>query len=274
MVMCVRKPNKDIVTSVEQLNPLADKYRILGVPFIRGVVSMLESMYLGMKAILFSGNTALAEETKTESEAKGQTFSTAQLAIIGLGAVGIVAVFFLVPYFLASWLKLSGVVFNITEALIRLAMFVGYLSFIASWGEFARVLRYHGAEHKAINAYEAGVPLDVEHVKKHSRLHPRCGTSFLFIVLIISIVLFSIMPNFGYLVNLSYRILLIPVIAGLSYELLRLSGKYRYNIVSRVLTAPGMGFQLLTTKEPSDDMLEVSIKAVQEVTKLITPVTP
>jgi len=271
MVMCVRKPNKDIVTSVEQLNPLADKYKILGVPFIRGIVSMLESMYLGMKAILFSGNTALAEETKTEGDAKGQTFSTAQLAIVGLGAVGIVAVFFLVPYLLASWLKLSGVVFNITEALIRLAMFVGYLGFIASWGEFARVLRYHGAEHKAINAYEAGVPLDVEHVKKHSRLHPRCGTSFLFIVLIISIVLFSIMPNLGYLVNLSYRILLIPVIAGISYELLRLSGKYRYNIVSRVLTAPGMGFQLLTTKEPSDDMLEVSIKAVQEVMKLITP---
>ena len=269
MVMCVRKPNKDIVTNVEQLNPLADKYKILGVPFIRGVVSMLESMYLGMKATLFSGNTALEEETKTEGDNKGQTFGTAQLAVIGVGAVGIVAVFFLVPYFLASWLKLSGVFFNIAEALIRLAMFVGYLAFIASWGEFARVLKYHGAEHKAINAYEAGVPMDVEHVKKHSRLHPRCGTSFLFIVLIISIVLFSIMPNLGYLVNLSYRILLIPVIAGISYELLRLSGKYRYNIVSKVLTAPGMGFQLLTTKEPSDDMLEVSIKAVQEVTRLI-----
>jgi len=271
MVMCVRKPNNDIVTSVEKLNPLADKYKVLGVPFIRGIVSMLESMYLGMKAILFSGNTALEEETKTEGEEKGQTFSNAQLAIIGVGALGIVAIFFLVPYALASWLKFSGVFFNIAEALIRLAMFIGYLGFIASWGEFARVLRYHGAEHKAINAYEAGVPMDVEHVKKHSRLHPRCGTSFLFIVLIISIVLFSIMPNLGYVINLSYRILLIPVIAGISYELLRLSGKYRYNIVSRVLTAPGMGFQLLTTKEPSDDMLEVSIKAVQEVAKLIAP---
>ena len=268
MVMCVRNPNKDIITSVEQLNPLADKHKALGVPFVRGVVAMLESMYLGMKAILFSGNVALGEETEVEGESKGQTFSNAQLAIIGAGAVGIVAIFFLVPFFLASWLKLSGVFFNVTEALIRLAMFVGYLAFIASWGEFARVLRYHGAEHKAINAYEAGVPLDVDHVKKYSRLHPRCGTSFLFIVLIISIVLFSIMPNLGYMVNLSYRILLIPVIAGLSYELLRLSGKYRRNVVSRVLTAPGMGFQLLTTKEPTDDMLEVSIRAVQEVTKL------
>ena len=181
MVMCVRKPDKDIVTSVEQLNPLADKHKILGVPFIRGIVSMLESMYLGMKAILFSGNTALAEETKTEgdaSDAKGQTFTTAQLAIIGVGALGIVAVFFLVPYVLASWLKLSGVFFNITEALIRLAMFIGYLGFIASWGEFARVLRYHGAEHKAINAYEAGVPLDVEHVKSIRGCTRAAGQAF------------------------------------------------------------------------------------------------
>ncbi len=274
MVMCVRKPDNEIITNVEKLNPLADKYRPLGVPFLRGVVAMLESMYLGMKAILFSGNVALEEQTKEEGkpDSKGQTFSNTQLAIIGLGAVGIVAVFFLLPYALAGWLGLKAgtLVFNVTEAMIRLAMFIAYLSVIASWGEFARVLRYHGAEHKAINAYEAGVPLDVENVKKYSRLHPRCGTSFLFIVLIISIVLFSILPNYGYWVNLSYRILLIPVIAGISYELLRLSGKYRHNIVSRVLTAPGMGFQLLTTKEPSDDMLEVSIKAVQEVTRLTT----
>jgi uncharacterized protein YqhQ len=147
-------------------------------------------------------------------------------------------------------------------------MFVAYLALIASWGEFARVLKYHGAEHKAINAYEAGVPMEVEYVKKFSRLHPRCGTSFLFIVLIISIVLFSVMPDFGFWGNLSYRLLFIPVIAAISYELLRLSGRYRTSIVSRVLTAPGMGFQLLTTKDPTDDMLEVSIAAVKKVTEL------
>ncbi len=270
MVLCVRKPNNDILTNVEKLNPLADKYRILGIPFIRGIVAMIESTYLGMKGILFSGNVALDETSKAEGNAEGQKFSTGQLAIIAAGALGIVAFFFLVPFFLASWLNLSGVVFNIAEALIRLAMFIAYLSFIATWGEFRRVLQYHGAEHKAINAHEAGSPLDVEHVKKYSRLHPRCGTSFLFIVLIISIVLFSIMPNFGYAIRIAYRIILIPIIAGISYEFLRLSGKYRHNIVSRILTAPGMGFQLLTTKEPSDDMLEVSIKAVQEVSKLTT----
>ena len=267
MVLCVRKPNKDIITSIEKLNPLADKYRVLGFPFVRGIVTMFESLYLGMKAILFSGNVALDDGEAGEG-AQAQKFGSGQLAIIAAGALGIVAVFFLVPFFLASWLGLSGVVFNVVEAVVRLGMFVGYLLFISSWGEFRRVLQYHGAEHKAINAYEAGVPMEVEHVKKHSRLHPRCGTSFLFIVLIISIILFTIMPNFGYTIRILYRIVLIPVIAGISYELLRISGKYRRSLVSRILTAPGMGFQLLTTKEPSDDMLEVSINAVKEVVKL------
>jgi uncharacterized protein YqhQ len=142
------------------------------------------------------------------------------------------------------------------------------LAAIASWGEFRRVLQYHGAEHKAINALEAGATLDVENVKRYSRLHPRCGTSFIFIIIIVSIVLFSIMPDFGFWVRLAYRILLIPVLAGISYELLRLSGKYRNSPFTKVLTFPGVAFQRLTTKEPTDDMLEVSIKAVCEATKL------
>jgi uncharacterized protein YqhQ len=137
------------------------------------------------------------------------------------------------------------------------------------WGQYKRVLMYHGAEHKAIHAHEAGAIMDVEHVKKYSRLHPRCGTSFLFIVLIISIILFTIMPNLGFTINLAYRLLLIPVIAGISYELLRLSGKYKDSLITKILISPGLVFQRLTTKEPSDDMLEVSIKAVVEVNKLI-----
>jgi uncharacterized protein YqhQ len=160
-------------------------------------------------------------------------------------------------------------VFNLAEAIIRLAMFVAYLSVISLWGQYKRVLMYHGAEHKAINAHEAGAIMDVEHVKKYSRLHPRCGTSFLFIVLIISIILFTIMPNLGFTINLAYRLLLIPVIAGISYELLRLSGKYKDSPITKILISPGLAFQRLTTKEPSDDMLEVSIKAVTEVNKLI-----
>jgi uncharacterized protein YqhQ len=272
MVLCVRKPNKDIVTEVEKLNPLIDKYKVLGLPFLRGIVAMIESFYLGIKGLLFSANVSL-EDVQEEGQETGEKMKLGykELAVVALGTVGLVAFFFLVPFMLATWLNLTGWVFNVAEAAIRLTMFIAYLAIIASWGEFRRVLQYHGAEHKAINALEAGAPMDVENVKKYSRLHPRCGTSFLFITLVVSIVLFSIMPNLGFAVNLAYRFLLIPVIAGLSYEILRLSGRYRNSIILKVFIAPGLGFQLLTTKEPSDDMLEVSIKAVQEVSKLSTP---
>ncbi len=264
MVLCVRKPNKDIVAQIEHLNPLADKYRVLGIPFIRGVVGLFESMYLGIKGLMFSANTSLEDLGEDEPVKLG--YGT--LALMALVTVGMMAFFFVVPFQAATWLGLSGWLFNLGEALIRLGLFVSYLLIVSSWGEFRRVLQYHGAEHKAINAHEAGVPMEVEYVRKHSRLHPRCGTSFLFIILIVSIILFTVMPSYGYWVNLAYRIVLIPVIAGVSYELLRLSGKYHRSPIVRVLVAPGLAFQFLTTKEPTDDMLEVSIKAVNEVTKL------
>lgn len=268
MVLCVRKPNTDIVTQVEQLNPIANKYKVLGLPFLRGIVALFESLYLGIKGLLFSANVSVEEikDDKGESLKLGYT----EFAILALGTLGITAFFFLAPFLLATWLNLSGVIFNIAEATIRLTLFIAYLSLVSMWGQFRRVLQYHGAEHKAINAHEAGANLTVENVKKYSRLHPRCGTSFLFIVLIVSIVLFSLAPNLDFAGKIAYRLLLIPVIAGVSYELLRLSGKYRTSPILKVFIAPGLGFQLLTTKEPSDDMLEVSIKAVQEITKLTT----
>ncbi len=270
MVLCVRKTDKDIVAQVEHLTPLAEKHKILGVPFIRGIVGMLESMYLGVKGLLFSANMSLEELSKDENgNSQGEPMK------LGYGALAFLlwlcwydGILFLVPFQVATWLGLGGWLFNLVEALVRLGLFVAYLSIIASWGEFRRVLQYHGAEHKAINAHEAGVPMDVEHVKQHSRLHPRCGTSFLFIVLIVSIILFTIMPNYGYWVNFTYRIALIPVIAGIAYELLRLTGKYSKSPIVKTLIAPGLAFQYLTTKEPTDDMNEVSIKAVNEVTKL------
>ena len=266
MVLCVRKPNSnEILTNVENINPIADKHKLLGLPFLRGIVTLFETFYLGMKGLLFSANAALEEEGENSVK-----FGYKELAVVGAGALGIIALFLVVPFLLAGLLGLTGLLFNVLEALIRLAMFILYLALIASWGEFRRVLQYHGAEHKAINAYEAGVPLEIANVKRFSRLHPRCGTSFLFIVVIISIVLFSIMPSADYVLRFAYRILLIPVIASMSYELLRFSGKYRNSAVIKVLTAPGLAIQLLTTKEPSDDMLEVSVKAVREVTKLST----
>jgi uncharacterized protein YqhQ len=273
VVACVRTPSKEIVTDIQQVTPYSDKVKICGWPFIRGIVNMIESLYIGFKALMFSATNAFEIESEDGKEPEKLEFGPAEIALLVGGVAGIMAVFFLAPFLLSTWLGLTGLVFNIAEAIIRLAMFIGYLSLISLWGQYKRVLMYHGAEHKAIHAHEAGVPMDVEHAKRFSRLHPRCGTSFLFIVLIISIVLFSIMPNLGFAINLAYRVLLIPVIAGISYELLRLSGKYKDSPITKVLVAPGLAFQYLTTKEPTDDMLEVSIKAVTEVNKLMCPTT-
>ncbi len=271
MVSCVRNPRKEIVVDVKPITPYSEKHKVLGWPFFRGIANMVENIYLGMTAIMNSASVAFEFEGDDGKPEKIE-FGYKEIALLAAGIVGITAVFFLVPFLFASWIKLEGVAFIIFEAVIRLSMFVAYLSAISLWGQYRRVLMYHGAEHKAIHAHEAGVPMDVEHVKRFSRLHPRCGTSFLLIVLIISIVLFSVLstllPDLGFAIKLAYRLLLIPVIAGISYELLRLSAKYKDSTVTKVLIAPGLAFQRLTTKEPTDDMLEVSIKAVTEVNKL------
>ncbi len=269
VVACVRNTDKEIVTDIKQITPYSEKHRIFGWPIIRGVVNMVESLIIGVKTMMFSATTAFEIESEEGKEPEKIQFGIAEIALLAGGVAGIMAVFFLVPFLLSTWLNLKGLVFNVVEAVIRMAMFVGYLSILSLWGQYKRVLMYHGAEHKAIHAHEAGSPMDVEHVKGYSRLHPRCGTSFLFIVLIISIVLFTLMPDLGFAIKFAYRILLIPVIAGISYELLRLSGKYKDSPITKILVAPGLAFQHLTTKEPTDDMLEVSIKAVTEVNKLI-----
>ncbi len=262
MVLCVRKPDKEIATNIEPINSITERYKALSIPFIRGIVGMIETLYLGFKGLFFSANVAIEEE--------GEKFTYKEFALAIALALGITAIFFVAPFLLTSLLNLTGILFNIVEAAVRLTLFLLYLVAVSSWGEFRRVLQYHGAEHKAINAFEASAPMDVANVKRCSRLHPRCGTSFIFIVVIISIALFSIMPDLGFGVRLAYRLLLIPVIAGISYELLRLSGKYRDSAIMKVLTAPGLVFQRLTTKEPTDDMLEVSIRAVTETNRLIS----
>jgi len=251
VVMCVRQPNNEILTHTEEINSLSERYRVLGLPFLRGIIALLETFYLGVKGIYFSANAVLEEEEK---------FTYKEFAIVVAMALALVSFFFIVPFLLTTLLTnligLTGVLFNVVEAIVRM------------WGEFKRILQYHGAEHKTINAHEAGVTLNVVNVKNFSRLHPRCGTSFIFIVVLVSILLFSIMPNLGFVARLAYRVLLIPVIAAISYELLKLSDRYRDSVIMRILTVPGLVFQRLTTREPDDDMMEVAIKAVEEVSRL------
>ena len=176
--------------------------------------------------------------------------------------------FSIVPFFLTTFLNLGGVIFNVAEGVIRLAILLLYLASVALVGEFRRVFQYHGAEHTAINAYEAGVELNVSGAEKFSRFHPRCGTSFILIVTLISVLLFSIMPNLGFFIRLAYRILLIPVIGAISYEILKLSDKYKKSRIMRVLVAPGLGLQYLTTRKPDDKMIEVALEAVKKVNSL------
>jgi uncharacterized protein YqhQ len=259
MVICIRQTNKDILTHIEKIESISERFGILKIPFLRGIIALFETLYLGVKGIYFSANAALEQEE--------EELTRKEWAFIAILTVAISSMFFVVPFLLTSFLNISGIVFNIVEAIVRLALFLLYISLVSMWSEFKRILQYHGAEHKAINAYEAGEMLRVTNVKKYSRLHQRCGTSFIFIVIIVSILLFSIMPKVEFLMRLAYRLLLIPVIGAVSYELLRISGKHSNSVIIKILTAPGLVFQRLTTREPEDDMIEVAIRAVEEIIK-------
>lgn len=259
MVICVKQPNGEILTKTEEINSLSQRHRVLRLPVIRGIIALFETLYLGVKGLFFSANAVLEEDEK---------FTYKEITITIVMVLALTSFFMVVPFLLTTLLKLTGVIFNIVEAIVRLTIFLIYLMLVSLWGEFKRVLQYHGAEHKAINAYEAGVALNVANAKKFSRLHPRCGTSFIFIVVLVSILLFSIMPNLGFLAKLAYRLLLIPVIGAVSYEILKFGDRHRNSKIMKIVVMPGLALQCLTTREPDNDMLAVALKAVNEVNKL------
>jgi len=265
MVVCVRQPNNEIVTKTEELHSLSEKYRFLKLPFLRGILALFETLYSGIKGIYFSANAAFGEDENEE-----EVLSSIEIAVVVAFSIGLsILLFSVTPFFLTSLLNFGGgVLFNIVEGIVRLSFLLVYLAAVSLVGDFKRIFQYHGAEHTAINAYESGVELNVENARKYSRFNARCGTSFLLIVTLISILFFSLMPSSTYLMRLAYRIVLIPVISAVSYELLKLSDKYRNSRIMRVLVAPGLALQHLTTRQPDDDMIEVAIKAVKEVERL------
>ena len=260
MVICVRQPNDEIVTKVEEIKSVSDRYKVLKLPFLRGIVALFETLYLGIKGLYFSVNASLEEEEKLNPKEIVVAVAIALSLAIFL--------FSILPFFLTALLNLGGLAFNVAEGVVRLAILLLYLASTALVGEFRRVFQYHGAEHTAINAYESGVELNVSNAKKFSRFHPRCGTSFILIVALISILFFSIMPNLGFFMRLAYRVLLIPVIGAISYELLKLSDRYKKSKIVKVLVAPGLGLQYLTTRKPDEKMIEVALEAVKEVNRL------
>lgn len=257
MVMCVRQPDEQIATFCEHIDMVSKRNWFLGLPFVRGVAMLVETMYYGVKAMMQSANVALEEED--------EEFTLFDYVVLVVMLLVLNGLFIAIPFVLTNYLGLTGLLFNVVESLIRLGLFMGYLYVISLWGEVARVLQYHGAEHKAINAYEAGSSMETEDVAKYSRLNPRCGTSFLFLTVLTSIALFALIPRTSFWLRLGYRLALIPVIAGVSYEVLKLSDKYRNSAIMKLIIAPGLWFQRLTTKEPSDDMIEVAVKALKEV---------
>jgi len=265
VAISVRQPDGQL-NVVRQ--PLASIYkgRLRETPLIRGIIALIETLVLGTQSLLHSAQVAATEEV-------GEKIPTAVLwgtvaASLALG----VALFFMVPLFATRYLIdpyiESGLLSSIFEGLIRIGIFIAYLKLMSLIPDIRKVFAYHGAEHKTVNAYEAGVPLDVESVKMYSTAHARCGTAFLFIVLVVAIFVFALVGQPSLWIRILSRIALIPVIAVISYEIMKFGASHSRNPVVRVLLAPGLLLQAMTTREPDDSQIEAAISALNEVIEI------
>lgn len=261
MVTAVRRPRGELTIDIQSLSALYSG-RLRRTPFVRGIIVLIESLVLGIKALFYSANATLEEE--------GEKLSGGMVWIIMVVALGLaVALFFIVPLLLTKLLHISSsLLFNLVDGLIRVAIFVAYLKLMTLVPDLKRVFAYHGAEHKVVNAYEAGVPLEVEAVKNYSKAHMRCGTSFVFAVVIISIIVFALVGLHSTWLMVLSRIVLIPVIAALGYEVIYFGGRHTHNHVVRIILAPGLWLQSLTTREPDDSQLEVAVAALRKVMEI------
>ena len=267
MVTVVRRPNGGLAMDTQ---PLASIYTgwMRKAPLIRGVIILIGAVVLGIKTLLYSANVSLEEEEERISGGLVWVMLTVSLVLA-------IALFFIAPLFLVRFLDPyinSSLVFHLIEGFIRLAIFIAYLKIMTLLPDIRRIFAYHGAEHKAVNAYEDGVPLEVEAIKEYSTAHTRCGTSFLFAVLIIAILVFALIgrpPSLWQMV-LS-RIVLIPVIAALGYEVTHFSGNHTKNGLVRTILYPGLWLQKLTTREPDDSQLEVALSALRKVVEIDQP---
>lgn len=272
--VAVRKPDKEIEVKVEDYKSVVKCKSLQKLPILRGVFSFIDSLVVGTKCLMYSATFFEDEEDlkKREQLAKKEKADKALMTgTVILSVVLSVGLFIVLPYLLASLLRNIGVSetgVTLAEAGVRIVLFLAYMLLISKMQDIQRVFMYHGAEHKCINCVEHGLPLNVENVMKSSRFHKRCGTSFLFFVIIISIIFFlgffAVVPIKTMWLRVLVRILLVPVIAGVSYEVIRLAGNSDNSVVA-FFSKPGMALQKLTTKEPTPDMAEVAIKAVEAV---------
>jgi uncharacterized protein YqhQ len=272
--VAVRKPDGVIAEVNKPIASVLLRHRWLRIPIVRGVVALGESLAIGFRALAISANYAAQEEG---DDGEVQTELTRGQLLFAFGiAIGFALLLFKVsPALITNWLPIESTgAFVVVEGLVRVTIFVAYLLLISLLPDLKRVFQYHAAEHKAINAYEAGEELVPERVARYSLLHVRCGTAFLLYVMVVAIFVFAFFGRPAWYWLIASRILLLPVIAGIAYEIIRFAGKYPQNPFLRTLLAPGLWLQRLTTREPTLDQVEVSIRALREVLRLEGRITP
>ncbi|MDH5203787.1 MAG: DUF1385 domain-containing protein [Nitrospirota bacterium] len=265
--VAVRGPKGDIHVKRAELKELP---KILKLPIMRGVIALFHALSIGIKAIEFSASKAYEDEDEKPMSAITMSLT------IGLAILLGIVIFILLPLYATKLLGLviptvatNSFLFNLVDGIIRIFLFLAYIIAIGMWKEMRRIFEYHGAEHKVIHAYENGRELTIENVKDYSPLHPRCGTSFLIIVMVVSIFTFSFIPQeWSFMSKFLSRLILVPVIAGLSFEFLKLSSKMKGNLIMNLLIQPGLWLQRLTTREPDDSQIDVAIRALEEVLKI------
>ncbi len=262
LAIAVRKPDHEIVVRRERLTPLKERFPPFKWPVLRGIAVLVESLVWGMKALTYSANQAI-ETDGEESPKQMGSFTMAVTMILSI-ALGIV-LYVVIPERLANLVSERSLIFNIADGVIRLAVFFIYVLLISRSKYISRVFEYHGAEHKSIHAYEAGEELTPENASKYSPQHPRCGTAFLMTVMVVSIIVFSIFRKPSYIVRIGTRLALIPFIAGVSYEIIKLTSRRRNSRFMQLVMLPGLWLQRLTTREPSEDQIQVAITSLQEV---------
>jgi len=275
-ISIVVRTKEGVEEKTEEVTPLKDKYPILGFVFIRGVVNLVTSMAIGFRAIMYSADKMPEEEVLNPSkfdlwlEAKLGSEKMEKVIItvsMVLGIVLFIGLFMLLPTlltgFVAQFME-SVILRNLLEGLLRIIIFLTYLWATTKMSMIKRVWAYHGAEHKAIHCYEKSLPLTTENIREQSPLHPRCGTSFLFIVMIVSILVFSLATWNNLLIRFALRLALLPVVVAISFEIIKLAGRYD-NILTRIISAPGKALQKITTSEPDDEMIEVAKRAIELV---------
>lgn len=280
VAIAVRRPDGEIVVKKEMIIPLSERFPIVKLPILRGAVALFTSLVIGIKALNYSAGEAMTEDEKEKEKLKdggkesgGDLSSWAMAGTMTIAFGFGICLFFILPLYLTKLLTPvigdNNIIFNLVDGVIRVIVFLLYIWAISRMEDIQRVFQYHGAEHKSIFAFEDGAELTVENVRPYNRLHPRCGTSFLLIVMLVSIAVFSLIPKlWPFYLKAGSRIILLPMIAGISYEFLKWSAAHDNHPIVKMVINPGLALQRLTTREPDDKQIEVAICAMNEALEL------